>query len=128
MSEKWSKVLQAFESGVVIVAGVAALFPIWQFVNERDDRALDRHANFISAHAICQELESKHSERGTSLSDDELQDIIDRARDGANLTGANASIAGDPEGWQQYLYLRNSRIYTSCVAIGVLNSNKGAAE
>jgi hypothetical protein len=51
--------LLAVERLVLIVASLAAMVPLWQFYNEREDRALDRAANFISAYSVCLSIEEE---------------------------------------------------------------------
>ena len=48
--------LKALERVVIIIAAFAAVFPLYQFYSEADDRRLDRASNFILAHAACIDL------------------------------------------------------------------------
>ncbi|MEL7513703.1 MAG: hypothetical protein AAGK03_03755 [Pseudomonadota bacterium] len=50
MQNDW---LLTLERVVVIVAGIFSIFPIYQFITESSQRALDRQANFIVAADIC---------------------------------------------------------------------------
>ena len=54
MTVNWGAILLNTERFVVAVAALAALFPLYQFWNERDDRALDRHATFVAAYDLCE--------------------------------------------------------------------------
>lgn len=54
--EKAGEFLLVAERVVVIVAGVAALFPLWQFWAEREARQIDRAANFITAFQACENI------------------------------------------------------------------------
>lgn len=51
--------LKTVERIIVIVAGIAAILPLWQFWSEAGQRELERNSIFILAHQACQELISE---------------------------------------------------------------------
>lgn len=56
IESKFSFWLKTVERIIVIVAGVAAILPLWQFWSEAGQRELERNSTFILAHQACQEL------------------------------------------------------------------------
>ena len=55
--ERYSQMLKLFlsvERLAVAAASVFAFFPLWQYLDETDDRQLDRDATLILAHASCE--------------------------------------------------------------------------
>ena len=52
----FSATLLTVERVVVTVAALAALFPLWQFWDERFDREEERAALFIASQSTCLEL------------------------------------------------------------------------
>ena len=52
-TRRMMSVLKVLERCAVLIAALAALFPMWQFYSEAQDRRIDRAANFILAQQTC---------------------------------------------------------------------------
>lgn len=71
--------LLAIERLIVTVAALAALFPLWQFWDEREDRHLDRAANFVQGLHACAVMGEKYPEIMIELREGEMLPRIKQA-------------------------------------------------
>ena len=58
MWSKWIAWLLVAERIALTLAALTAILPMWQYYSEREDRRLDRAANFISAYKTCVDVKS----------------------------------------------------------------------
>lgn len=55
------------ELALVIFAAILAVWPIWQWLAEKDDRQLNRRATLVQSAAVCDELWFSHQDREAIL-------------------------------------------------------------
>lgn len=74
--EKFSKVIAVVEKIVIIFVAIAALFPMYQWVAERDMRELQRTTEILGALEYCQEFEDNSSNGKMNLAEIDIYEEI----------------------------------------------------
>lgn len=76
----WRTTLEVFERLVVIVGVGLAVFPLWQWYSEREERRIERVVNFAIAGDVCQDhvgpSTSVHLDLTAILEDQEMIDNL----------------------------------------------------